>query len=136
MEEIQNFNDTKLAFGTRTTQELRKARFLFAILGRSWLTALGKPILSGALKLGLPLGPLIKPTIFAHFCGGESLLECKDSIDSLYDGTGIRSILDYSVESALDQASFDAALQTLLEVCAFSQARENVPFLVFKPSAL
>src|SRR5690606_5360108 len=136
MEEIQNFNDTKLAFGNKTTRELKRARFLFTVLGQNWLMALAKPVLSMALKLGLPLGPLIKPTIFAHFCGGESLMECKNSIDTLYQGTGIRSILDYSVESAKEEDSFDAALQTLLEVCAFAQDRENVPFLVFKPSAL
>ena len=63
-------------------------------------------------------------------------MECTGSIDALYENTGVKSILDYSVESARDQASFDATLQTLMEVCTFSQDRENVPFLVFKPSGL
>lgn len=136
MVEIQNFNDTALAFGSKTTKELKRAKFLFTILGQNWLTALGKPMLTFALKIGLPIGPLIKPTIFAHFCGGESLAECEGSMNALYESSGIRSILDYSVESARDRASFDAALDTLLEVCAFAKDRKNVPFLVFKPSAL
>ena len=136
MPDIQNFNDTEVTFSTRTTKELLRARFLFTMLGQTWLISMSKPILLWSLKIGLPIGPLIKKTVFAHFCGGESLVECKGSIDALHERTGIKSILDYSVESAKNEASFDGTLQTLLEVCTFAQRRENVPFLVFKPSAL
>src|SRR5690606_42079480 len=110
MSDIQNFNDTKLAFSTRSTQELIRAKFLFSMLGQAWLLPLAKPILSLSLKIGLPVGPLIKSTVFAHFCGGGKLMECMGGIDALYEKTEVKSTLGYSVESARGTARFDTPL--------------------------
>src|SRR5690606_16174630 len=131
-----DFNNTEMAFGHRSTQELHRAKFLFGMLGHGWLMNLGKPLMELAFKLRLPISPIIKKTVFNQFCGGESLDECKISIAELYDDGRIRSILDYSVEGALTESGFDGNLDTLLQCCRFSQDQEHVPFLVFKPTAL
>lgn len=136
MSDTINFNNTEIAFGTRTKKELLRAKFLFGMLEYGWLTRMAKPLLNIAFKSRLPVDPIIKKTIFSQFCGGESLMECKTKIDALYNGGEIMSILDYSVEGAENEASFDQTLETLLKICEFSEFQKQVPFLVFKPSGL
>lgn len=131
-----NFNNTEIAFGTKTKRELLRAKFLFGMLEYSWLTRMAKPLLNIAFKSRLPIDPIIKKTIFSQFCGGESLMECKARIDALYNGGAIMSILDYSVEGAKNEVSFDQTLETLLKICQFSEFQKQVPFLVFKPSGI
>ncbi|SFB76013.1 L-proline dehydrogenase [Flagellimonas taeanensis] len=136
MSDTINFNNTEIAFGTRTKKELLRAKFLFGMLEYGWLTRMAKPLLNIAFKSRLPIDPIIKKTIFSQFCGGESLMECKTKIDALYNGGEIMSILDYSVEGAENETSFDQTLETLLKICEFSEFQKQVPFLVFKPSGL
>ncbi|WP_108423578.1 proline dehydrogenase family protein [Flagellimonas amoyensis] len=136
MADTINFNNTQIAFGSKTKKELLKAKFLFGMLEYGWLTRMAKPLLNIAFKSRLPIDPIIKKTIFSQFCGGESLVECKTKIDGLYDDGGIMSILDYSVEGAENEESFDQTLETLLKICQFSEFQKQVPFLVFKPSGL
>lgn len=136
MSDTINFNNTEIAFGTRTKKELLRAKFLFGMLEYGWLTRMAKPLLNIAFKSRLPIDPIIKKTIFSQFCGGESLMECKARIDALYNGGEIMSILDYSVEGAETEESFDQTLETLLKICQFSEFQKQVPFLVFKPSGI
>lgn len=131
-----DFNNTEAAFGHRTTKELRQAKFLFGMLGHPWLLAMAQPVLELAFKIGLPVEGLIKKTVFYQFCGGEDLHDCQGSIEKLERHSGIKSVLDHSVEGADQESSFDWVLGTLLEVCAFSKDRRELPFMVFKPSAL
>lgn len=136
MSDTVNFNNTETAFNSRTKKELLRARFLFGMLEYGWLTRMAKPMLNIAFKSRLPIDPIIKRTIFAQFCGGENLLECKTRIDELYNSGRIMSILDYSVEGSKNEANFDKTLEILLKVCKFSEFQEQVPFLVFKPSGI
>ena len=136
MSDTVNFNNTETAFNTRSNNELLRAKFLFGMLEYGWLTRMAKPMLNVAFKSRLPINPIIKRTIFAQFCGGENLSECKTKIDELYNGGRVMSILDYSVEGAKNAASFDKTLETLLKVCEFSEFQKQVPFMVFKPSGI
>lgn len=136
MSDTINFNNTEIAFGTRSKKELLRAKFLFGMLEHGWLTQMAKPMLNIAFKSRLPIDPIIKKTIFSQFCGGENLLECKAKIDGLYNGGRIMSILDYSVEGAENEESFDRTLETLLKICQFSEFQKQVPFLVFKPTGI
>ena len=76
------FNNTELAFSNKSDVELNKAYFLFSILDYSFLTKLGNFFLMLVLKMHLPLKKVIKKTIFNHFCGGETLDECKKTFQT------------------------------------------------------
>lgn len=136
MSDTLNFNNTETAFASKSNMELKKAKFLFGVLGFGQLTKMAKPLLNFAFKSGLPIEGILKSTIFSQFCGGENLLECKAQIDQLYQNGTVMSILDYSVEGAENEASFDGTLETLLEICQFSEFQRQIPFLVFKPTGI
>ncbi len=136
MSDMLNFNNTKTAFNSKTDYELKKAKFLFGMLAYSKLTRVAKPMLDFAFQYGLPIERLLKKTIFSQFCGGENLLECKEHIDELYLNGKVMSILDYSVEGAANEASFEKTLNTLLKICEFSEFQKQIPFLVFKPTGI
>lgn len=136
MSDILNFNNTETAFAAKSNMELKKAKFLFGMLGYGQLTKLAKPTLNFAFQAKLPVKGILKRTIFSQFCGGENLQECKAQIDQLYQNNEVMSILDYSVEGAENDMNFDATLDTLLKICKFSEFQKQIPFLVFKPTGL
>ncbi|HCY01109.1 MAG TPA: proline dehydrogenase, partial [Bacteroidales bacterium] len=69
------FNDTQIAFAWRTTNELKKARLLFKTMSSPTLVKVGSVVLNIALAIRFPISWIVKPTIFNHFVGGESLEE-------------------------------------------------------------
>ena len=80
---VENFNNTKVAFDSKTENELRKALFLFKLAGNKTLVKIGTTILDMASSFNLPIKGIIKSTIFNHFCGGENIKECKIVIEKL-----------------------------------------------------
>ena len=92
------FNNTKLAFTNKSNFELRKAYFLFSVLDYPILTKIGNTFLLLVLKLKLPFKTIIKKTIFNHFCGGETINDCKSTFKSLKK-YNINVMPEYSVEA-------------------------------------
>lgn len=131
-----NFDNTQTAFIHKTDNQLKKAKFLFGMLGYVKLTRFAKPLLEFAFKYGFPVEQGIKKTIFSQFCGGENLVECNKQIDELYLKGRVMSILDYSVEGVENEISFDKTLDMLLRICEFSEFKKQIPFLVFKPTGM
>jgi len=97
MSQNKIFDNTKIAFALKSKEELRKAQFLFRMMGNSTLVKIGSTLAKTSLKLGLPVKGLIRNTIFNQFCGGETLEQCIPNIQRLYE-KGLTSIMDYSVE--------------------------------------
>lgn len=95
---LVDFNDTAVAFADKSNWELRKAYWLFRLMRHPGLVRWGERLAFLALRYGLPIGWLVKPTIYRHFCGGETLEEVAPVIDRL-GRNGIKTILDYGVEA-------------------------------------
>ena len=68
-----SFDNTEIAFKHKTNAELSRAYWLFKAININFLTKIGPPLVNLALKLRLPIIGVIKKTIFAHFCGGETI---------------------------------------------------------------
>ena len=94
-----SFENTEIAFRGMSKTDLNRAYWLFKIISNNFLTKIGPPITNLFLKIGLPIKSLIKATIFRQFCGGETIQECKSTIQHLNNGL-VGSIRDYSVEGA------------------------------------
>ncbi len=133
MEKI--FENTKVAFSLKSDAELRKARFMFWVLGNPTMVKLGTWLTLVALQLRLPVKGLIKKTIFSQFCGGVSESDCTPIIEKL-SVTGVNSILDYSVEAKEAEAEFDAAMNKKLILIDFANQNEGISFASMKPTAL
>jgi proline dehydrogenase len=129
------FNDTQAAFAHLSDGALRKAYWMFYLINKRWLVRLGSYLVMKALALRMPIKPLIKKTIFAHFCGGETISECQSRIDSLA-ARNVGTILDYSMEGQCDDTTFDQTLYHLLETVHKAGQSTAIPFAVFKVTGL
>jgi proline dehydrogenase len=104
------------------------------MVGKPGLVRFGKKITHLALKLHLPVSWLIKPTIYRHFCGGESIGECM-KVSHKMEAYGVKCILDYSVEGGESPKAIRAALEETLRTIENARVNRNIPFTVFKPTA-
>ncbi len=130
-----SFENTEIAFRSKSNEDLNRAYWLFKILASNFLTKIGPPATNFAIKIGLPVTGIIRNTIFKHFCGGESIEGCAESIQNLA-AQGVGTILDYSVEGEDSEADFDATCQEILRTVAYAKNNPHIPFSVFKPTGL
>jgi proline dehydrogenase len=129
------FNNTKIAFANKSNVFLKKSYWLFKMMSMNWLIKLGSPFLELALKVNLPVKGIIKSTVFEHFCGGESIEDCESRIQELGQ-YNVKTILDYSVEGKQREKDFDRFLGKAVASIERARKDANVPFCVFKMTAL
>ena len=131
-----DFSDTKIAFENQSIAKLKKNYVIFALMNQNWLVKIGTFFIKNSLKIGLPIKKIIKSTIFELFCGGETIEDCKNTIETLHKFS-VGTILDYSVEGEDDEASFDATETEVLESISYAQQHRNeIPFSVFKMTGI
>ena len=88
-----------------------------------------------AIYLKLPVGWIVKPTIFSHFCGGETIEESRDVIDRLAKFK-VESVLDYAAENQESDDQIESVIYEILKTIDLAKENNAVPFSVFKPTAL
>ena len=131
-----SFEDTAVAFAAKSDAELRRMYALFAAMNNQGLVKLGGGLMKKALRWHVPGTKfLIKHSIFAQFCGGETIRECRPVIAEL-GRYGIGTILDYSVEGEGDDRSFDRTRDELLATIELAHESAHIPFSVFKVTGL
>ena len=128
---MSSFNNTEIAFQSKSKFQLYKAYYLFKVLGNSSISKFGTLISKVSLKFNLPVTRLIKKTVFQQFCGGENLDECSQTIKSL-SKYNIKSILDYSVEGKSTESDFKQTVNEVLINLDLAKNNEHIPFVVFK----
>jgi len=132
---IENlFNNTELAFTNKSNFELRKAYFLFSVLDYPFLTKIGNAFLLLVLKLRLPLKGIIKNTIFNHFCGGETIGDCKETFNSLKK-YNINAMPEYSIEAESSVQGFENYKKDSIEIINFL-GEQGLPFIAIKCTGL
>lgn len=129
------FDDTSVAFSDRTDAEVRRAKWLFTLVGSPTLVKVGSPLLNLALRLHLPVKGLIRNTVFGHFCGGEDIPSCSDTVDRLYRSR-IHSLLDFSAEGKDTEADHDRVLREVMLTIHNAADDRRIPFAVFKCTGL
>jgi proline dehydrogenase len=128
------FQNTEVAFKLKSNLDLKRALWLFRLISYGFIVKIGNRVIPSAIKLGIPMTWIVKPTVFKHFCGGENLDECKPVVEKL-GRANVRAILDYSVEGGEDDSEIEIAFQETLKSIEFAGNNPNVPFAVFKPTA-
>ncbi|HRI21743.1 MAG TPA: proline dehydrogenase family protein, partial [Panacibacter sp.] len=126
-----SFDNTETAFAYKTSKELKNARLLLNSMHYPWLVALGTRITPFVLKTGLPVGSLIRKTIFKQFVGGETLEETAAVCNTL-GGHNVQVILDYGVEGKEGEESFDQATEEFIRVINYAATQKNIPFISIK----
>ncbi|MDH5367317.1 MAG: proline dehydrogenase family protein [Cyclobacteriaceae bacterium] len=130
-----SFENTEIAFSSRSNRAIKKARVLFASVGNPIISKLVTNTAKLALALGLPIKGIIKNTVFEVFCGGETIEESKQTIDTL-SKYNVGTILDYSVEGKETEEAFDNTKVETIKTITNAKNNENIPFCVFKPTGV
>ncbi|MDR6195841.1 proline dehydrogenase family protein [Siphonobacter sp. SORGH_AS_0500] len=134
-EKTISFDDTSVAFANQSNWQLKKTFFIFAAMNRNWLVKIGTFFIKLFLMLKFPIKGAIKNTIFEHFCGGETIEGCNETIKQL-DAAHIGTILDYSVEGEESEESFDHTVEEILLTIKKAAESPAVPFSVFKVTGI
>ncbi len=135
-EETLSFSNTAIAFQDKSDEDLKKARLLFSTFNYKWLLKVGPGLARFGMDMGLPVRGLIRNTLFAQFCGGESIEDCAETVERLAK-VGIGTILDYSVEGQEDERTFDATANEIIRTIEESGKNgEKIPFAVFKVTGI
>ena len=132
---LPRFNDTAQAFQHLSDGELRRAVALFSLIGKPWLVNVGSALANLALALRIPLGWAVRPTVYAHFCGGESIDGSEETMAKLA-AHNVRTILDYSAEGQTAEADLDATCSEVLATIHAADDDARHAFAVFKVSGL
>lgn len=132
---MMEFEDTELAFKDKSPAEIKRAYFLFRLVGNPFLVKAGALLVRTAIRLRLPVRWVLKPTVFTHFCGGEDIQGCESTVRRL-DRSGIYSILDYSAEGKETDADFEYTRDQILATIDKAVHDKAVPYAVFKPTGL
>jgi proline dehydrogenase len=130
-----SFDNTEVAFAHKSNRDLKKAYRLFQTFYYPFIVIQGPKIAALALNLGLPIKGIIKRTLFAQFCGGETIAASSSSAKLLYKN-GIGAILDYSVEGEGTGEDFAKAFGELQKVIIEATDKPEYPFAVFKCSGI
>lgn len=129
------FDNTQIAFADKTTDQLRKAYWMFKGIENPTLTNMGVSMLNFTVKNNFPfVDGIVKKTLFEQFCGGETREESIQAVNKLWK-RGVGSIFDYSVEGKEDEESFDKICNEIKDIIKFSKGNPAIPFVVFKPTA-
>ena len=129
------FDNTEHAFSAKTDADLKKAHYLFQLIGNPTLTNLGTLVFKLPFAVNLPLvKPIIRETIYKQFVGGETAEEGVKVAKDLYK-YGVSSILDYSVEGQTEESEFDHVKEVMLDLVRIAKDNPEIPFVVFKPTA-
>lgn len=132
---MNQFENTEIAFARKSDVEMIKSFVLFRTMNSRTISRIGSTLTDIALTLSLPVGGLVKHTLFEQFCGGETLDECRKTMAELAR-YNVKSILDFSVEGKESEKSHDTAVEKILETLKEAKKDLNIPFIVFKPTGI
>ncbi|MFM2359989.1 MAG: hypothetical protein RLY16_1982 [Bacteroidota bacterium] len=128
-----SFDNTQIAFAYKSTEDLKKAKFLFASMGKPWLLNFGLKVTPWAISLNLPFTKTaIRKTIFHQFVGGETLEETAPVAHRLNDFK-VKVILDYGVEGGHNgEEGFELSMVEFIRVINYAATQSNIPFMSIK----
>ncbi|NNC95209.1 MAG: proline dehydrogenase [Chitinophagales bacterium] len=120
-ESVTLFEDTKVAFADKSMHELKREHFFFNLVKNKKLVTIGSALTEFGLKIGLPLAPIFKHTVFEHFVGGETLEDSRGVIEQL-GNKKIGSLINYGVEGEDSEKDFDRSLNENLNALRFCRS--------------
>ncbi len=130
-----SFDNTEFAFEYKNDKQLKKAGFLFSLMGKPLLVKIGASLAPWSIKIGLPVKGIIRSTIFSQFVGGETLEETKPVVQKLGE-YNVKVILDYGVEGKEGEVNFDNACDEFIKVINYAGSEPRIPFMSVKVTGI
>ena len=130
-----DFANTQIAFESLSNGDLKRAKFLFEVIKSPSIVKLCKVSSELALKINFPVSWAVKPTLYKHFVGGETLNDCGTALKDLMQ-YNVYSILDYSAEGGDTAEDIERVYQEILRSINYAMGNKSVAYAVFKPTTL
>ena len=129
------FDNIEVAYRLHSKRDLWRSFVLFKLISFPILQAFCSMSLRFLMYVKVPIHFLLRHTIFAQFCVGETLDEAIGLIRKLYI-EGVSGVLDFSVEGKSSEDGFDRVFKTTIQLLDIAQDDDAIPFVVFKPTGL
>eukprot|EP00249_Psilotum_nudum_P017957 c26571_g1_i2 orf=245-2032(-) len=115
--DIVQIEDGRFLYSGLTSIELLITLINLQLVSYEPVVDLSIKILKSPIMNSLLRGPIlwmVKRTVFSHFCAGEDVGEASETLRRTWE-LGLRCILDYSLEDAMDNISCDLNLEGFLK---------------------
>ena len=136
------FDNTKIGFDLKSDFELKRALFLFKVISNSTITKIGTSLLKLYTSIWFIFfkqydffSAIFLEQIYRQFCAGLDHKTSMKTVNKLFS-KNVYSYLHYSVEGGKNDASFDIHCQSVINSIEFASTKKNLPFTVFKPTAI
>jgi len=126
-----SFDNTAIAFASKSNKELKQAHWLFGMMGKPWLVQLGTRLAPWSIRVGLPVKGIIRSTIFRQFVGGETLEQTAVVAHKLAEAN-VQVILDYGVEGKEGEEAFEHGCNEFIRVIEYAATQPNIPYMSIK----
>jgi proline dehydrogenase len=134
--QVVDFNNTAIAFEHKSDKELWWTSLLFRLMNKAWLVRIGGSFGLWLHKVGINIfNPIVRITIFRHFCGGINLQDSTKAISHLY-AYGTQTVLDYGAEGNAKEEDFNRTLEENLKAIQYASTSEGVTIISSKITAL
>jgi proline dehydrogenase len=130
-----DLNNIEVAYKIKSDKELKNAKLLFSLIKYPIIVRTLGFMSNLALKIRFPISWIVKPTLYKHFVGGETIEECFPIMNKMIV-ENVKSVLDFSIEAAENEIEIDKTFQELKHSIINSGKHKAIPFSVFKPTAL
>lgn len=125
---IIDFEDVKGLFSTISTSRLIKSSVTLEMAAIEPMVDMGIWVMNSRLMETPILKQIIlggiKHTFYDHFCAGKDVEEAGRTITRLWNDVGLRGMLDYGLEYAVDNESCD---QNMMELIKTVESSKSLP---------
>src|SRR5690606_28492291 len=133
---LPDFKNTEFAFAHLSDAELRKSAWLFRAMNTAWLVNAGSSVTLWLNKAGIRLfDPLVRATIFDHFCGGTTPEDSTRTIGELWQQKVV-TVLDFGLEGKSGDDAIDKTLAENLRAVKYAHTKPGVPVISSKVTGL
>ncbi len=132
---MHKFENIKVAFSDKSDKDLNRAYLLFKTISSPFISKTLTAFVKVAIWLRLPINPIIRATVYKHFCGGTTIENSQETIDKLWE-SNIGTILDFSAEGKESEVDFNRAMKETISSIKKAKEESSIPFSVFKPTGL
>ena len=130
-----SFEDTKKAFAHLSDDDLNFSITMFQMMQSPALVKVGTALSKVALAAHLPISGIVKSTVFRQFCGGVDMNESLLKVAEL-NKFNVGSILDYAVEGAKDEQTFDNTRDQIVSVIRKAETTDGIPVASMKMTGI
>ena len=128
---LVSFENTQKAFSHLSDDDLNFSIKMFQMMQNPTLVKVGTALSKVAIAANLPISGIVKSTVFRQFCGGVDMEESLQKVAKLNE-YNVGAILDYAVEGAQDEQTFDNTRDQIIGVIRKAETTEGIPVASMK----